>query len=161
MWVTTIERLQHFALRKFHITDGQSIHDQIMSDRRSKRAWSNCVMCISFILSASPDECWLHTCHTCIITTWRLGLRGPLVTCKKFMCQGGWPKHKHKKNTWFWYSCVYAYACMSRPSSALMQKLILLMDHGPCHAYAYTCVTVEDCAMLICLYLSSKVMTRL
>ena len=153
----------HFAFRKFHVTDSQSMGDQIMSDRRCTHAWSHCIMCIPFILlSGSRNECWLHTCHACVITTWRLGLRAPLVTCKKFMCQRGWPKHKHKNNIWFWYSCVYAYACMSKPPSALMQKLLLLMDHGPCYAYAYTCVTIEDYAMLIlCLYLSPKVMTRL
>ena len=32
-----------------------------------------------FILSGSPNECWLHTCRACVITTWRLGLRAPLV----------------------------------------------------------------------------------
>ena len=37
-------------------------------------------MCIPFILSGIPNKCWLHTCDACIITTWRLGLRAPLVT---------------------------------------------------------------------------------
>ena len=162
MWVTTIERLQRFALRKFHVTDGQNMHDQITSDKRSKRTWSHCVMCIPFILSGSPNECWLHTCDAYVITTWRLGLRAPLVTCKKFICQRGWPKHKHKKNTWFSYSCVYAYAYMSRLSS-LMQKLLSLMlmlawlvrtmlclclhlcrYWGPCYAYMLIFVSLGD-----------------
>ena len=160
MWVTTIEWLQRFASHKFHMTDGQNMHDHITSDRRSKRTWSHCVMGIPFILSGSPNECWLHTCNSCVITTWTLGLQAPLVAQKKFMSQRRWPKHKHKKNTRFWYPCVYAYAYMSKPSS-LMQKLLLLMDHGPCYAYAYTCVAIEDHAMLICLYLSPKVMIRL
>ena len=67
------------ALCKFHVTDVQNMHDQIMSDRRSKHLWSNCIMCIPFILSGSPNESWLHTCNPCVITTWRLGLWAPLV----------------------------------------------------------------------------------
>ena len=43
--------------------------------RRSKHAWSNCVLCIPFILSRSPNECWLHTNDERVITTWRLGLQ--------------------------------------------------------------------------------------
>ena len=35
--------LQRCASRKFHVIDGQNTRDQITSDRRSKRAWSNCV----------------------------------------------------------------------------------------------------------------------
>ena len=35
-------------------------------------AWSKCVLCI---LGGNPNECWLHTCDACVITTWRLGLR--------------------------------------------------------------------------------------
>ena len=61
------------ALRKFHVTDGQNTRDQITRDRRSKRGRSNCVLCIPFILSGSPNECWLHTCDACVIRTWRLG----------------------------------------------------------------------------------------
>ena len=56
--------------------------DQITSDRESKCLWSKCVLCIPYILSGNPNECWIHTCtcDTCVITTWRLGLRAPLVT---------------------------------------------------------------------------------
>ena len=35
----------------------------------------------AFILSGSPNECWLHTCDACARTIWRLGLRAPLVAC--------------------------------------------------------------------------------
>ena len=42
---------------------------------------SKCVLCIPNILSGSPSECWLHTCDACVITTWRLELRAPLVAC--------------------------------------------------------------------------------
>ena len=54
--------------------DSQNMCDQITSDRRSKCACSRCVLCIPYILSGSPNECLLHTCDSCIITTWRLGL---------------------------------------------------------------------------------------
>ena len=74
MRATTIEGENAFALRKFHMTDGQNTRDQITSDRRSKRAWSKCVLRISYILIGSPNECCLHTCDACVITTWRLGL---------------------------------------------------------------------------------------
>ena len=33
------------------------------------RAWSKCVLCI---LGGSPNECWLHTCDACVITTWHM-----------------------------------------------------------------------------------------
>ena len=42
------------------------------------------LVCIPYILSGSPDECWLHTWDACAITTWRLGLRAPLVTHNYF-----------------------------------------------------------------------------
>ena len=40
---------------KFHVRDSQNTRDQITSDRRFKRAWSNCVMYIPYILSGSPN----------------------------------------------------------------------------------------------------------
>ena len=60
---TTIEGQYAFALslcalRKFHVTDSQNTRDQIASDRKSKRTWSNCLLCIPFNLSGSPKECW-------------------------------------------------------------------------------------------------------
>ena len=55
------------------------MRDQIMSDRRSKGVGLKSVPCIPFILSGSPNEYWLHTCDTSVITTWRLGLWAPLV----------------------------------------------------------------------------------
>ena len=92
-WVTTIEgpnAVKCFCsntvlLYKFHLTDCWNMRDQIMQGRSSKRPWSNCVLCIPFILSRSPNECWLHTCSACIITTLRLGLRAPLVARKKLV----------------------------------------------------------------------------
>ena len=73
--------LQRFALHKFQVTDGQNMRDQMTSDIRTKHTWSNSVMCIPFILSGSPNECRLHTCDTCVITTRRIGLQAPLATC--------------------------------------------------------------------------------
>ena len=90
--------LKRCALHKFHVTDSQNTRDQITTNRRLKRAWSNCVICIPNILSeshsrprslsflghavalgtrmsGSPNECRLHTRDACVITTWRLGLR--------------------------------------------------------------------------------------
>ena len=92
-WVTTSEgpnAVKCFCsntvlLYKFHLTDCWNMRDQIMQGRSSKRPWSNCVLCIPFILSRSPNECWLHTCSACIITTLRLGLRAPLVARKKLV----------------------------------------------------------------------------
>ena len=37
---------QHYALHEFHVTNGQNTRDEIMSDRRSKRRWSNCILYI-------------------------------------------------------------------------------------------------------------------
>ena len=52
---------------------------QVSRDRRSKRSWSDCVLCIPFILSGSPNEFWLHMCQTCVRAPWRLRLQAPLV----------------------------------------------------------------------------------
>ena len=74
--------LQGCALRKFQVTDGHNTRDQFTGDRKSKGALSKCVLCILCILSGSPNECWLHLCDACLITTWTLGLRAPLVARK-------------------------------------------------------------------------------
>ena len=71
--------LYHYALRKFHMTDNQNTRDQITSDRKSNSMWSNCILCIPFILSGSLNECWLHTSDASVITTWRFGLWAPVV----------------------------------------------------------------------------------
>ena len=60
--------------------------------RWSKLAWSNSVLCIPFTLSGRPNECLLHTCDACVITTLRLGLRTPLVACNNDK------KEKKRKN---------------------------------------------------------------
>ena len=43
------------------------------------------VLCSPFILSGSPNECWLQTCDACLITAWRLTLRAPLVARNYFI----------------------------------------------------------------------------
>ena len=62
----------------------KTTHDQIASDGRSKCAWSDYewwevqtrMNKLCFVYSSgSPNECWLRTCHACIITAWRLGSR--------------------------------------------------------------------------------------
>ena len=75
--------LQRCALHKFYVTDSQNACDQITGDRNFKRVCSYGVLCIPFIFSGSPNKCWLHTCDTCVITTWRLGLGAPLVARNK------------------------------------------------------------------------------
>ena len=52
----------------------KKVRDQITSNRRLQRESSNCVLCIPYILTGSPNRCWLHTCNACIITTWKLVL---------------------------------------------------------------------------------------
>ena len=71
------------------MTDSQNTRDQITSDRKFKRAWSNCVLCIPFILGGSPNECWLHTWDwwdARVITTWvelfKAGLSWPRVSAR-------------------------------------------------------------------------------
>ena len=135
MWVTTIEWLQCFALRKFHLTDGRNMRDQITSDRRSKCAWSHCILCIPFILCGIRNKCWLHTCNACVKTTWRLWLRAPLVARKKFMCQRGWPKHKHKLIFMCLCLCLYVKAILTNAEASF--------------AYAHACMASEDHAMLM------------
>ena len=85
---TTIEMSKRFCsndvLRILQVSpDGWSKHawyDYEWKKVQTRvRAWLNCVLCIPFILSGSSNSYWLHTCDECVITTWRLGLRAPLV----------------------------------------------------------------------------------
>ena len=75
--------LHHCALCKLHMTDGLNGRDQITRGRRSWPLWSNCILCIPFILSGIPSECWVPTCNVCVMTTWRLGLRATRGACNK------------------------------------------------------------------------------
>ena len=60
----------------------KTTHDQITSDGRSKCVWSyyewwkvqmRVIKLCSVHSSGSLNECWLCTCHACIIRAWRLG----------------------------------------------------------------------------------------
>ena len=80
MFILLLECLLIIFAIKFHMRDCQNTRDQIKGDRRSKCAGIKCFLCIPFILSGSPNECWLNTCDLCVITTgWRLGLWAALV----------------------------------------------------------------------------------
>ena len=57
---------------------GHNAHDQI----KSKRARSNCLLCVLFILNAD----YIHACV--IVTTWILGLPAPLVARNYFLKHG-------------------------------------------------------------------------
>ena len=58
--MTSIEFQNLFAptlcFVKFHTIDGQNRGDKITRDRRSKQAWSACILCFPFILSESLTE---------------------------------------------------------------------------------------------------------
>ena len=75
MFILLLEWLLIIFAIKFHVRDSQNTRYQITSDTRSKRAWSKCVLCIPFILSGSPNKCWLHT------VMWRMRYNnlGPVV----------------------------------------------------------------------------------
>ena len=57
----------------------------ILRVMEGSNARDHCVLCIPFIRSGSPNHCLLHTCDTCLITTWRLGLRATRGACNKFV----------------------------------------------------------------------------
>ena len=78
--------LQPCALCRFHLTDGQNTRDKSTRGRRLIHTWSNCILCITFILSGSPNEYWLQTCDACTVRTWaglfKDGFRWPRVSAK-------------------------------------------------------------------------------
>ena len=57
--------------------------------RRLKCTSSNCIVCIPFILSGSPNECWLCTCDACVITTWIRPRAGGWCDCSGGSTRGG------------------------------------------------------------------------
>ena len=80
----TFKRSYSNDVHKFHAIHGLSPRDQITSARRTKRSW-------------------LHTCRACVIATWRLGLRAPLVARNQpapaTQARKKNSKTKHFKNT--------------------------------------------------------------
>ena len=65
--------LQRCASRALHATNDQTTCDQIARDRKSKRAWSYCVLCIPFIPSGSPNEYWLPFSSPEPVVSWSRG----------------------------------------------------------------------------------------
>ena len=63
------------ALCKFPLTDSQNMHDQIVRVIEGPNAPDqlHSLHCIHSLWN------WLHICDACIIATWKLGLRTPLV----------------------------------------------------------------------------------
>ena len=72
--------LQHCASRKFHVSNGQNktrvIRLRGVEGRNARDQFA-------FLVVRSLNEYWLHTCDACVMTTWRLGLRAPLVALTK------------------------------------------------------------------------------
>ena len=72
------------------MTDSQNTHGQITSDRRSKHAWSNCILCIPFILNGSQLKTnhafsafvsiTLNLIKKSILTEWLLARRKVVLT---------------------------------------------------------------------------------
>ena len=57
--------LQHCALHKFPVIDGQNTCNQITNDRRSQLKWSNHVPCIpySFLVEVQMNAGYIHVTH--------------------------------------------------------------------------------------------------
>ena len=63
-----------------------NMRDQITSERRSKLAWSYCFCAFhSFIVEVQTMLATYSKCCSCIVATWRLGLRAPLDACNKMI----------------------------------------------------------------------------
>ena len=87
MRARTIEVPNTFApALQFQVTDGQNTRGyEGIRGVEGPNARDQSVLCIPFILSGSSNECWLHKCNACVITTWRLGLQAPLVAHNYFI----------------------------------------------------------------------------
>ena len=72
--------LEHCALRKFHVSNDQNKTRMIRLRGVEGR---NARDQIVFLVVRSLNEYWLHTCDACVMTTWRLGLRAPVVALTK------------------------------------------------------------------------------
>ena len=78
-------------LQVVHVNTGKTAHDQIA------------FYTFSFILSGSPDKCWLHTCNCSayIIATRRLRLRTPMGKHNLFFIER---KSQHKQKYYKFYN---------------------------------------------------------
>ena len=74
-----LARSKGYAVLARSIVGQNTLSNQRKSDRRSKRTWPSSYALLS-LLSGSPNKCWLHTCHICVIATWRLGVWAPIFS---------------------------------------------------------------------------------
>ena len=81
--------LQHRALCKFHVTDGQNTRDQIKRVKSHVRDHIAFGIFHSFLVEVQKD-CWLHT-------TWRLELLDPLVA-RNYLYISAFPKTQTSLN---------------------------------------------------------------
>ena len=108
-------------LSEFHLWSKYMVSDY--DGRRSKRAWPNCILCIPFTFNGIPNECWLHTWDTCVITTWRLGLWAPLDACTT------WFLAKRAAERWatrFVISSCAKHACITQASQGQRDFLLAI-----------------------------------
>ena len=136
-------------LCKFHVTDGQNTRDQITSHRRSKCARSKCILCIPYILSGIPKECWLHTCDECVIKTWKLGLWAPLVA----------------RNYYFFHFQCWNWLWNGVPQSSIspttVVDLVLWRRHNPPQIILFLKVTIKRTLQKYNLTLTKMTPTKL
>ena len=108
------------------------------SDRRSKRAWWYCLLRIPFILSGGANEYWPHTCDAFIITTWRLGLRAPLVVHNEF---GVYSRNLKKalKILWitFWKFYFHIYYSRAKTADLITDALEFMYTPWPGSSNVY------------------------
>ena len=77
------------------------------------------IIIIIIIISGSPNECWVHTCDACVITTWSPGdqdcglLLSPAITIERIHSRGqhliiykNKRKFLHKKRVQFPQGCL-------------------------------------------------------
>ena len=61
------------AISKFHVSDGQNKTRVIRLRGVEGRGARDQ---IAFFLVRSLNECWVHTCDACVMTTWRYMIAG-------------------------------------------------------------------------------------
>ena len=73
-WGEETEDISHYSSAVFCLRfTSYKIKTRVIILRVAK--WLDFFLCNPFILSGSPNECWLYACRTCVIATLRLGLR--------------------------------------------------------------------------------------
>ena len=65
-WLCSAGEITHQVIWERSI-EGPNVRDRM-----------TCVLCSPLTLSGIPNECWLHTCHVCVIAPWRLGVWAPI-----------------------------------------------------------------------------------